>query len=263
MHEELLAPLRSAPERAGVFLDFDGTLSQIALIPSAARPIDGAREVLSRLADRFAVVAIVSGRAAGDLLDWLGPGVEIWGVHGAETVADGRVVLSARAEPYRDKMRLVFEDAQRRVEELGIEGVLAEDKTTMVNLHYRAADDLERARELVDGIAADLAQQHGLRTAAGRLTVELRPPEDFSKEQVVLARAREAELEAVLFAGDDTVDIPAFEALDLLASDGVATVRVAVSSLEAPTELIERADIVVGGPEGTVEFLESLASEPE
>jgi trehalose 6-phosphate phosphatase len=66
-----------------------------------------------------------------------------------------------------------------------------------------------------------------------------------------------------LFAGDDTVDIPAFEALDALASDGVATVKVAVSSPEAPSELIERADIVVGGPEGTVDLLRSLVSARE
>lgn len=244
-------------------MDFDGTLSRIVLVPSDARPIDGAREVLARLAARYAVVSIVSGRSAGELLEWLGPDVEIWGVHGAETVAGGKVVLSPRAAPHRDLIRRVFEDAERRVTELGIEGLLVEDKTAMVNLHYRAADDIERARRLLDGIASDLARQHGLQTATGRLTFELRPPERFSKEDVVLARAREANLGAVLFAGDDTVDIPAFEALDVLASEGVVTVKVAVGSEEAPPELIERADIVVSGPEGTVRFLESLASAPE
>lgn len=243
-------------------MDFDGTLSQIVLIPSDARPVEGAREVLARLAQTFPVAAIVSGRSAADLLEWLGPGIEIWGVHGAETVFDGRVVLSPRAKPHRELMERVLSEARQRVLELGIDGVLVEDKTTMVNLHYRAAENPQRAGDILDGIASELAREHGLHRATGRLTFELRAPEPFSKEDVVLARAREAQLEAVLFVGDDTVDIPAFEALDALAAEGVATVKVAVASSEAPLELLARADILVPGPAGAVAMLESLVSAP-
>ena len=159
-------------------------------------------------------------------------------------------------------MERVLSDARRKVEELGMDGVLVEDKTTVVNLHYRAAQDTDLAGALLDGIASELAREHGLHRASGRLTFELRAPEHFSKEDVVLARAREARLEAVLFVGDDTVDLPAFEALDTLATQGVSTVKVAVASSEAPPELLERADLVVPGPEGTVALLESLASAP-
>ncbi len=260
MNETLLQPLLAAPERAGIFTDFDGTLSRIVQKPSDARPIEGARDVLSRLAHRFAVVSVVSGRSAGDLLEWLGPEVEIWGVHGAETVVDRRVVLSERAQPYRDLMSEVLAQARQRVEASGVEGVVVEDKTVMVGLHFRAADDIGKARDVLDQIAEDLVDEFGLLRAGGRLAFELRPPEDFTKQDVVLMRAREAGLEAVLFAGDDRVDIPAFEALDILASDGVRTLRVAVASEEAPAELLDRADVVVDGPQGTVRFLRGLLS---
>ncbi|MBW3595143.1 MAG: trehalose-phosphatase [Actinobacteria bacterium] len=260
MNDELLAPFRAAPERAGIFTDFDGTLSRIVEKPAEARPVSGAREVLSRLGHRFSVVSVVSGRAAGELLEWLGDDIEIWGVHGAETVVDGHVVLSKRAEPYRDLMTRVLTEAQHRVAALGIEGVVVEDKRVMVGLHFRAAEDVERAGALLDGIADDLVQEFGLQRAGGRLAFELRPPETFTKQDIVLARTREADLEAVLFAGDDLVDLPAFDALDTLASEGVATVRVAVASDEAPTELVERADVVVAGPEETIEFFERLLS---
>ena len=259
MYEELLEPFRNASDNAGVFTDFDGTLSRIVEIPSDARPIEGAREVLARLARRFAVVAIVSGRSAHELVDWLGPDVEIWGVHGAETVIDGKVFLSARAERHRPLMSRVLADARRRIDETGMDGVLVEDKTIMVGLHFRAAEDVERARAVLDGIAADLAREHGLERAGGRMAFELRPPERFTKEEVVLSRARAENLSAALFAGDDRVDIPAFQALDILASGGVHTVRVAVSSDEAPPQLLERADIVVDGPAEMVRLFEDLA----
>ena len=262
MNLDLLGPLLEA-ERAGIFTDFDGTLSRIVHIPTDARPVEGAREVLSRMQERFALVSVVSGRSAGHLLEWLGPEIEIWGVHGAETVWDGEVVLSPKARPFREVMARVVEDASRRVADIGMDGLLVEDKGVMVGLHFRAAEDVERGRVLLDSIADDLAREYGLQRAGGRLAYELRPPEKFSKEDVVLTRAREAKLDAVLFAGDDRVDIPAFEALDTLAAGGVATVRVAVTSDEGPAELFERADLLVPGPEGVVRLFEELVSSPE
>ena len=250
-------------KRAGIFTDFDGTLSRIVHVPSDARPVEGAREVLARLQERFAVVSVVSGRSAGDLLEWLGPNIEIWGVHGAETVWDGKVVLSPKGEPYRDLMSRVIDEAKRRVAAIGMDGLLVEDKAVMVGLHFRAAEDVERARVLLDGIAEDLAREFGLGRAGGRLAYELRPPTRFSKEDIVLERAREADLDAVLFAGDDRVDLPAFDALDALSAEGVATVRVAVTSDEGPSELFERADLLVQGPEAMVDLFEELLTPRE
>jgi trehalose 6-phosphate phosphatase len=256
--EHLLEPFRSEPESAGLFLDFDGTLSEIVQIPSEARPIEGARELLADLAARLRLVAVVSGRSAGELLDWLGPEVEIWGIHGAERTRGGRVELSDRAEPYAELMERVKQEAERRLEELDMPGVLLEDKRVMLGLHYRAAQDVEVARRALDDIAEELTQGYGLQRAGGRLAIELRPPVEFSKSQVVLQRAREASLKTAGFVGDDRVDLPAFDALDALAEEGVATLRVGVGSSEAPPELLERADVTVQGPIGVVEWLKQL-----
>jgi hypothetical protein len=49
--------------------------------------------------------------------------------------------------------------------------------------------------------------------------------------------------------------------LDRLRDEGVHTMRVAVDSPEAPPELLERADLVVDGPPGVVEFLDALSPE--
>lgn len=255
MSDDLLRPFRTRPDRAGIFLDFDGTLSDIVPIPANARPVEGAAELLTDLARKFAVVAIVSGRSASDLVDWLGPEVEIWGVHGAQRATKGVVTSSPRAQPYEELMKRVHEQATARV---GVAGAIVEDKGIMVTLHYRAAPDFDEAKAALEAVAQDLAREHALTVVPGRASYELRPPVDFTKAAVIAERAEG--LEAVAFAGDDTVDLPAFDALDDLQGKGVATVRIAVDSPEAPPELIERADVVVDGPAGALSFLRRLAS---
>ena len=249
---------RERAETAGIFCDFDGTLSEIVHVPSAARPVEGAKEVLASLARKYRLTAVVSGRSAYELVEWLGPEVEIWGVHGAERAVGGRVELIEPAASFAPLMKKVLEEAVMRTEQLQIPGLVVEDKTVMVGLHFRAAPDVERARLLLDGIASDLASKYDLVRAGGRLAFELRPPVHLSKEDVVLRRARDAGLSAAMFLGDDRVDLPGFDALDELASEGLVTVRVAVASDEAPAELIARADRVVASPAATVGFLQEL-----
>lgn len=256
MSDDLLRPFLERPERAGIFLDFDGTLSEIVHVPSEARPVAGATDLLSALARRYAVLAIVSGRSAHELVEWLGPEVEIWGAHGAQRAVDGRVEVSPVAAPFRPLMRTVVSEATAHVERLGLDGVVVEDKDVMVGLHFRNAAERDRARAELDGLAEALATEHGLIRAGGRLAFELRPPVELTKAAVV--RERAAGLSAVAFAGDDRVDLPGFDALDELARAGVATLRIAVSSDEAPPELLERADVVVEGPAGAVELLRRL-----
>lgn len=253
-----LDPFLDSPERSGVFLDFDGTLSEIVNAPGDARPVEGARDVLQELAARYAVVTIVSGRGARELIEWLGPEVEIWGTHGAERSLDGEAILSDRARTFEDLMSVVRTDAEEQLRGLGLEGVILEDKRVMLALHFRAARDQEAARAALDGLAEDLVARHGLRRAGGRLAFELRPPEDFSKAAVVLERAREAKLQNVMYVGDDRVDLPGFDALDKLEEEGMYAVRVAVDSPEAPPELLERADLVVGAPALVVDLLRTL-----
>jgi trehalose 6-phosphate phosphatase len=253
-----IEPFIADPERAGIFLDFDGTLSPIVDRPSDARPVPGAAEVLSRLNSHFAVAALVSGRSAREVLDWLGPEVEIWGLHGAEHTVNGEVVLSERAKPYVAMMKEVFRRCGRALDELALEGVILEDKGVIVTLHYRTAKEPGRAASELGRLADRLVSDLGLIKAEGKMSLELRPPVEFAKSTVVLERALELRLRAVAFGGDDVVDLPGYDALDALAERGLATLRIAVDSDEAPSELLARADVVVPGPGAMVEWLSVL-----
>jgi trehalose 6-phosphate phosphatase len=254
-----LKALRASPATSGLFLDFDGTLSDIVEIPSEARPAEGVGELLRRLAGTYRLVAAISGRTAAELHRWLGGEIEIWGLYGVERVSDGRIKLSDRARPFADLMARVRSDAEHRVDSLAVPGVIVEDKGAIVTLHWRAADDQRAAEEAVRSLVSELSLRYGVTRVEGKASCELRPPVEFSKGHVVLERARTLRLEAALFAGDDHGDLPGFDALDELAAEGMTTVRVGVRSDEAPPELLERADLLVDGPAGVVALLSRLA----
>ena len=64
---------------------------------------------------------------------------------------------------------------------------------------------------------------------------------------------------AVLFAGDDVGDLPAFDAVAALRAEGVPGLTLCSASAEGPAALRERADLVVDGPAGVVALLADLA----
>jgi trehalose 6-phosphate phosphatase len=249
----------ASPQTSGLFTDFDGTLSQIVRVPSQARPLAGVSEVLAELAGRYRAVVVVSGRSASELLEWLGPDIEIWGTHGVERTQGGEIVLSEQAAAYEQLMTDVAAEAAACIDAAGLEGAMVEDKRIVLGLHYRSAPNREHAKEELQRIARELADRHGLVVVSGKASFELRPPIELSKRAVVEQRARQLELSAACFIGDDLGDLPAFDALDALGSEKVATLRVAVDSDEAPEELVRRADLVVEGPAEVVELLRTLA----
>jgi trehalose 6-phosphate phosphatase len=126
-------------------------------------------------------------------------------------------------------------------------------------VHTRRAQDPQAAFEALRQPLADLAARHGLIVEPGRMVLELRPP-GVDKGVALHEYVREIGAEAVLYAGDDLGDLPAFAAVEKLRSDGVPGLLVASGSAEV-TELAERADLVVDGPAGVVRLLRTLADQ--
>lgn len=246
----LFFPFVDAPSRSAVLTDFDGTLAPIVDDPSAAVPLAGVVEVLGRLAERYAVAGVVSGRPVAYLVDRLGPALSLSGVYGLERWRNG---ARQRVEEV-ERWRPVLADAVARARSEF--GPVVEDKGLSLTLHFRTCP--ERGAELRAWAAAQ-ADEQGLAVNEARASVELHPPVDIDKGSETEALAQG--MKAACFLGDDLGDVSAFAALDRLAATGVHTVRVAVDSDEAPLDLIGRADWVVDGPTGALALLEALASE--
>ncbi len=228
-----------------MFLDFDGTLSDIVSRPELAKPVAGTSIVLSRLTGRFALVALVSGRPTDEVRRLVPvPGIEVFGVYGLPEGTPGTFVDGALDE---------MERAARRVP-----GAWVENKRVSAAVHYRAANDPEAAgRELLEALLP-LAERLGLTLMRGKMVIELVPADTPGKGSVILAERTARDLEACLYAGDDFADLHAFAALDELRKEGLPTVKVAVRSSGTPEELVSRADIVVVRPAGLVELLSDL-----
>jgi trehalose 6-phosphate phosphatase len=249
---ERLAGWLRHPERSGVLTDFDGTIAPIVLDPASARLLPGTDAVLARLARRYALVAVVSGRPVAYLMEQLGhmPGLVLSGLYGLERARDGSVDESPEAAPWRG----VVDSVAGAAEVAAPEGVGVERKGLSLALHYRTAPEL---RGWVEQWAATQAARTGLVAHPGKMSVELRPPVQGDKGTVVASLA--TGLDRVCFLGDDFGDLPAFAALAALAAAGVDTLAVAVDSAETPAELLAAADVVVEGPEGAQALLVTLS----
>jgi trehalose 6-phosphate phosphatase len=248
-HSDLLSPLRHAPATAGIFSDFDGTLSPIVKDPAAAKPLPGVPELLDKLARRYALVAVVSGRPVAFLAGQLPTSILLVGLYGIEVLQHGE----PQSDPEAERWRAVVSAATRRLEAAAPPGLLVEPKGLSVTLHYRTSPALEPQ---VTALAQDVAASTGLVTRAGRKSVELLPPLHTDKGTVISTWA--PSLRSVAYLGDDVGDVAAFRALDGLAAQGIAAIRIAVRSDESPADLLAAADLTVTAPEGAAALLRTL-----
>jgi trehalose-phosphatase len=234
--DDLLARLAAEPGETGLFLDFDGVLAPIVERPEDAVPSPDTRAELERLVGRYALVAVVSGRASDDVRARLGvDGVVCVGSHGLE--------LEPQADRWRRVLAAFAADAPWSPEEIEVKGLA-------VAFHFRGRDDERQAVRELDAIA-EAAREAGLVARYGRKILEVLPPVGSHKGTAVRRLIEEHGLRRALAAGDDTTDIDSFAALEGLE----VAVRVAVTSAEAPRALLDAADLVV---ESTNEFLALL-----
>jgi trehalose 6-phosphate phosphatase len=244
-----LAPLRRDPATAGIFSDFDGTLSPIVDDPELAEPVAGVPALLAELARRYAVVAVVSGRPVAFLAARLPASVLLAGLYGLEVQRHGELQIDPEAE----RWRAAVSAAVIRLRAVAPPGVLVEPKGLSVTFHYRTNPSLEPQ---VMALAQEVAAATGLVARVGRKSVELLPPIQADKGRVIAKWA--SPLRAACYLGDDLGDVAAFRALDQLAARGIGTARIAVRSDEAPAELLHAADVIVDAPEGAAALLRTL-----
>ena len=242
-------PLVRDPARAALYVDFDGTLSDIVDEPSAALPVAGAVEAVAALAGVLARVGVVSGRPLSFLEPFFGEAIVLAGLYGLETRIDGE----RRHHPLAASWREAVQDVAVQSVARGPAGMRVENKELSLTLHYRGVPHLDHD---VRAWAEQQAARSGLVVRGARMSYELHPPIEADKGTTVIELS--AGLAAVAYIGDDVGDLPAFDGLDHLSVRGVAVARLAVGSRELDPKLAARADALLESPAAAVALLVAL-----
>ena len=214
--DRLKPPPADLLDGAALFLDFDGTLVELAETPDSIRVSPQLAPLLNRLHRGLdGRLAIVSGRSIADLERHLPlSGVAFSGSHGIELrLPDGtRLPLS---------VPIGLEDVQARVLSFAEcdSALLVEEKPVGIALHYRQAPDrAEAAERFMEALAAE----RGWTVQRGNMVVELRPT-GATKGDAIRAFMTEPDFEGArpVFVGDDLTDEHGFEAAADLGGAGI------------------------------------------
>lgn len=232
---------RPAPpgDRFALFLDFDGTLVDIAPTPDAVKVEPWLPAALTSLrATLGGALAIVTGRTVAALDEFL-PGLRIdaCGLHGLERRIGGELI---DAEGLPD-LSVQIDALRRRF--ASRPGVIVEDKRIGVALHWRLAPDAEAE---ASSALAELAERlgHGYRIQDGKAVREI-VPAGAGKGTGIEAAMRHPPYAGrqPAFAGDDRTDESGFVAVNAL---GGVSVKIGSGPTEArhrlgtPTEFRAR-----------------------
>jgi trehalose 6-phosphate phosphatase len=196
-------------EGISLFLDFDGTLVDIAPTPDSISVKSGLSSGLERLADRLSGrLALISGRSLEDIEQHLGKAdIAKAGSHGLDRVRSNGMRLGEEPPAFPDR---VIEEASNFV--ANFDGLNVERKQHGVALHFRGAAEYEAQ---ASAFAELLAGMYDLVVKRGKCVVELVHP------QADKASAVRAFMEETLFAGT----MPVFVGDDVTDEDGFVAAR--------------------------------------
>lgn len=202
--------------RHALFLDFDGTLVDIAERPSAIDVPTDLPAMLMRLQIFLGgAVAIVSGRPLDDLLSYLGPAdLDIIAEHGAVVKRRGKPAPAPEAvwpDSWRIRLRGFLG---------GHPGAEIEYKTSSIAVHFRLAP--EAANEALRVLTALLSEAPaGAEILPAKMAFELKlSPVNKGQAITDLMKVEPYRRRIPVFAGDDVTDEPGFDAVK--AMNGVA-----------------------------------------
>ncbi|HQJ97295.1 MAG TPA: trehalose-phosphatase [Thermoleophilia bacterium] len=255
-----LAAVRRAPRATALFCDIDGTIAPIVGHPADAVVPTRFKTLLRALVTRLGSVAFVTGRALDDGRRMVAvEGAAYVGTHGLQILtADGSSFTEPQAERYIDVVQRI---AALAAEELAdLDGVVLEDKRTVLAIHYRLAPDADRARHEIVARVVEPARAAGLAISTGHFVYEIRPPVPVTKGTATRRLLAGRDLVTAVFCGDDLTDVTGFEAVHRWAEADARRYACAVAAVtaETPPPVTEAADVQVAATEGMYEFLSRL-----
>ena len=237
-----MSPLPRFDPDWALFLDFDGTLAEIADAPERVEVEAELGPSLRALHDALhGAVAIISGRPIAEIDAFLDPlVVPVAGLHGLERrTPGGAIVRQAKMDG------TPLEEARRGLDALArsIPGVRIEDKSLTLAVHYRAAphaaEDCRRAVE-----EAVRRGGGGLHVLEGRKVFEIKPS-GIDKGTAIAEYLAEPPFagRTAIFVGDDASDEDGFATVNRM---GGQSIRVGEGARTAAQSRVPAVSDVLG-----------------
>ncbi|MEL6701229.1 MAG: trehalose-phosphatase [Pseudomonadota bacterium] len=231
--------------RAAFFLDFDGTLIDLAETPDGVHvPCDLAPMLTALRAACGGAMAIVSGRSISVLDAFLpGLGGPMVGGHGAEWWLYARPVL----HPHTGGPAVTRLQSAARALAGEYPALLIEDKPAGVVVHFRADPSLDRvAQAAAEGWCAT---ETGFEVHPAKMAFEIRP-DDVGKDAAVARLMADPPFagRTPVFFGDDTTDEVAIAAVEQMGGLGVKVgegVTAASVRLAAPRDVRDLIGLLI------------------
>ena len=213
--EQASAARRKPPRlslRHALFLDFDGTLVDIAESPSAVTVPDWLPALLMRMQIFLGgAVAVVSGRPLADLVSYLAPAdMDFVAEHGAVVKRRGKsaaVPESVWPQSWHERLGRFTADYP---------GTVIEQKSSSIALHFRRAPEArDAAFQLLNSLVRDTAG--GFEVLPAKMAYELKLASMSKGKAITALMAEEPYRRRIpVFAGDDVTDEDGFTAVEAM-----------------------------------------------
>lgn len=212
-----------------LFLDFDGTLVDLAPTPDSIDVNPGLIGLLRQVQQRQqGALAIISGRELDSIDRWLAPlTLPAAGIHGAERRDAAGVTTRAAGDRFAEAAQALAPLVAQHP------GLQLEPKRAALALHYRLAPELQPL--CLQAMQALLLRWPGLKLLQGKCVLELLP-QGIGKGEAVRQFMQTPPFAGrrAVFVGDDVTDEAGFEAV--LQQGGIA-IKVGAGPSVAPYRL--------------------------
>jgi trehalose 6-phosphate phosphatase len=205
--------------------DYDGTLAPIVGDPSRARLRARTRRLLIAVAERYPCI-VISGRSCEDVAARL-EDVPLWTVFGNHGWPPW-----GRHPPYATHVHEWAASLRRRLRDYP--GVIVEDKTYSVAVHYRC---VRRKRAVRDAIRDAVADLQGVRVIGGKESVNLVPLGAPNKGTALEWARTILACDCAVYLGDDDTDEDAFGAAT---ADRLLSIRVGAARASTARYYVRR-----------------------
>ena len=206
-----------------LFLDYDGTLVPITAHPSKVLLPASTKRLIEQLTHQRGVrVVLISGRALRDLKARVGvPDLYYVGNHGLELQGDRLWYVNPVAQTSRLLLKRVARTLKASLQQ--VPGAWVEEKDLTLSLHWREVPPSfqRRFRQIVARCTSSYLTPHTIHVTQGKQVIEIRPPVQWGKGDVVAWLRRRlvpssgrAARALLVYLGDDETDEEAFRVVN-------------------------------------------------